>query len=123
MLPIRVRARTLSLRFDRRFTGAWETQVTRSGALPDDGAMDELSVRDREILTFERDWWQYAGAKDAAVREHLALEPEAYYRALTSIIDLPAALDHDPLLVRRLRRQRLARQRERQARRQGLGRP
>jgi len=86
--------------------------------------MAELSPRDREILTFERDWWKYADAKDVAARTRLGLTPEEYYRALTAIIDEPAALAHDPLLVRRLRRQRLTRQRQRQASRSGrLGGP
>ena len=80
--------------------------------------MVELSPREREILTFERDWWQYAGVKDTAMRERLGLTPEPYYRALNAIIDLPGALAHDPLLVRRLRRQRITRQRQRQVRRQ-----
>jgi hypothetical protein len=77
--------------------------------------MVELSPRERAILTFEREWWKYADAKDAAARAKLGLNPEEYYRALAAIIDQPAALAHDPLLVRRLRRQRLARQRQRQA--------
>jgi len=81
--------------------------------------MADLSPREREILTFERDWWKYADAKDAAARNRLGLSPEDYYRALTAIIDLPGALAHDPLLVRRLRRQRLTRQRQRQASRIG----
>ena len=79
--------------------------------------MVELSPREREILTFEREWWKYADAKDAAVRERLAMTPESYYRALNAIIDQPGALAHDSLLVRRLRRQRITRQRQRQARR------
>ena len=29
----------------------------------DAAAADGLSRRDREILAFERQWWQYAGAK------------------------------------------------------------
>ena len=65
-----------------------------------------------------------ADAKDVAVRSRLGLSPEDYYRALTAIIDQPGALAHDPLLVRRLRRQRLMRQRQRQAERLGrLGDP
>ena len=76
--------------------------------------MAELSPREREILTFEREWWRYAGPKETAVRERLEMTPESYYRALNAIIDQPAALGHDPLLVRRLRRLRLARQRDRQ---------
>ncbi len=81
--------------------------------------MVELSPREREILTFEREWWKYADAKEAAIRERLGLTPEGYYRALTAIIDQPGALAHDPLLVRRLRRQRLVRQRQRQESRLG----
>jgi hypothetical protein len=84
--------------------------------------MVELSPRERAILTFERDWWKYADAKDVAARARLGLSPEEYYRALTTIIDLPGALAHDPLLVRRLRRQRLTRQQRRQAGRSGGGR-
>jgi hypothetical protein len=86
--------------------------------------MVELSPREREILTFEREWWKYAEAKERACRSRLGRSPEEYYRALTAIIDQPGALAHDPLLVRRLRRQRLTRQRERQASRLGrLGKP
>ena len=81
--------------------------------------MVELSPREREILTFEREWWKYAEVKDSAIRSKLGLTPEDYYRALTAIIDQPGALAHDPLLVRRLRRQRLTRQRQRQASRLG----
>ena len=77
--------------------------------------MVELSPREREILTFERDWWKHAGAKEAAMRERLGLTPEAYYRSLNEVIDLPGALAQDPLLVRRLRRQRVSRQRQRRA--------
>jgi hypothetical protein len=77
--------------------------------------MVELSACEREILTFERDWWKHAGAKETALRERLGLTPETYYRALNDIIDLPGALAHDPLLVRRLRRQRISRQRQRRA--------
>ena len=61
--------------------------------------MPELSPREREILTFERDWWKHAGAKESAIRERLHLTPEDYYRSLNEIIDLPGALRHDPLLV------------------------
>ena len=81
--------------------------------------MVELSPRERDILTFEREWWRYAEAKDAAIRQRLGLTSAEYYQALTSIIDQPGALAHDPLLVRRLRRQRWTRQRQRQQSRLG----
>ena len=43
-----------------------------------------------------------------------------YYQVLNALIDAPAALAYDPLLVKRLRRLRQARQRARSARRLGL---
>ena len=71
----------------------------------------ELSERDREILDFERQWWKYAGAKEQAVREKFDMSSTRYYQVLNALIDRPEALAADPLLVRRLRRLRAARQR------------
>lgn len=78
---------------------------------------NELSDRDREILAFERQWWKYAGAKEQAVRELFGLSATRYYQVLNALIDSPAALEHDPMLVKRLRRMRASRQRARSARR------
>ena len=79
-----------------------------------------LSDRDREILEFERQWWKYAGAKETAVREQFDMSATRYYQVLNALIDRPEALASDPLLVRRLRRLRAARQRQRSARRLGF---
>jgi hypothetical protein len=79
-----------------------------------------LSDRDREILDFERQWWKYAGAKETAVREKFDMSATRYYQVLNALIDRPEALEADPLLVRRLRRLRAARQRQRSARRLGF---
>ena len=79
-----------------------------------------LSDRDREILEFERHWWKYAGAKETAVREKFDMSSTRYYQVLNALIDRPEALAFDPLLVRRLRRLRAARQRARSARRLGF---
>ena len=78
-----------------------------------------LSERDREILAFERQWWKYAGAKEQAVRELFDMSATRYYQVLNALIDSPAALAHDPMLVKRLRRMRSTRQRARTARRVG----
>ncbi|MTD16243.1 DUF3263 domain-containing protein [Nakamurella sp. YIM 132087] len=88
----------------------------------DSGAVGEtgLGRRDREILAFERQWWQYAGLKEQAIKEMFDLSPTRYYQVLNGIIDNPAALAEDPLLVRRLRRLRTTRQRARSARRLGF---
>ncbi len=80
----------------------------------------ELSERDREIIAFERQWWKYAGAKEQAVRAKFDVSATRYYQLLNQLIDRPEALAHDPLLVRRLRPQRAARQRARSARRLGF---
>lgn len=72
-----------------------------------------LTDRDRAILDFERSWWTEAGPKDTAIRERFELSGTRYYQLLTELLDDPAALDHDPLLVRRLRRVRERRRRAR----------
>jgi hypothetical protein len=90
-----------------------------AGNVSEDGA-HELSTRDREILAFERQWWKYAGAKEQAVRELFDMSATRYYQVLNTLIDSPAALAHDPMLVKRLRRMRATRQRARSARRLGI---
>ncbi|WNB85278.1 DUF3263 domain-containing protein [Cellulomonas sp. ATA003] len=80
---------------------------------------DELSERDQQVLAFERQWWKYAGAKEQAVRELFDMSATRYYQVLNALIDSPAALAHDPMLVKRLRRMRASRQRARSARRLG----
>ena len=79
----------------------------------------DLSERDAQILAFERQWWKYAGAKETAIRELFDMSATRYYQVLNALIDDPAALAAEPMLVKRLRRMRSARQRERSARRLG----
>jgi Protein of unknown function (DUF3263) len=81
---------------------------------------DLLTDRDRGILAFERQWWKYAGAKEQAIRETFDMSATRYYQLLNELIDRPEALASDPMLVKRLRRQRSARQRQRAARRLGI---
>ncbi|MBD3778522.1 MULTISPECIES: DUF3263 domain-containing protein [unclassified Cellulomonas] len=80
---------------------------------------DGLSERDQQVLAFERQWWKYAGAKEQAIRELFDMSATRYYQVLNALIDSPAALAHDPMLVKRLRRMRSTRQRARSARRLG----
>ena len=82
----------------------------------DQHAGDALSERDAQILRFERQWWKYAGAKEDAVRELFSLSSTQYYQVLGALIDSPAALEFDPMLVKRLRRMRSARMRDRAGR-------
>jgi hypothetical protein len=88
------------------------------GRTCEDRGMDNgLTEHETEILAFERSWWSTGGAKETAIRERFGLSAADYYQLLSELIDRPEALDRDPLLVRRLRRQRLSRRRERAARR------
>lgn len=104
------------------FASAAEGHEATDGAV--DGATDVgadgLTRRDREILAFERQWWKYAGAKEQAIRELFDMSTTRYYQVLNALIDTPAALAADPMLVKRLRRLRATRQRQRSARRLGI---
>jgi len=80
-----------------------------------------LNREQRELLAFERQWWKYAGAKEQAIRELFGVSATRYYQALNALLDNPAAMAEDPLLVKRLRRLRDGRQRTRDARRYGAG--
>ena len=87
---------------------------------PDAGRGDsELAERDQQMLGLERQWWKYAGAKEQAIRELFDMSATHYYQILNALIDTEAALAHDPMLVKRLRRLRTSRQRARTARRLG----
>lgn len=70
---------------------------------------DGLTTRDHEFLDFERQWWKYPGSKETAIRELFGLSATRYYQILNALLDSPAALAADPMLVKRLRRTRTGR--------------
>ncbi len=76
---------------------------------PESGPPPALSDRDKRILDFERQWWKHGGAKEEAIRLEFDLSAARYYQLLRSLIQSPAALVHDPMLVKRLQRVRDAR--------------
>ena len=78
--------------------------------------MAELSERDRQILDFERSWWKHAGVKEQAIKERFEMSATRYYQVLNEILENPEALAHDPILVKRLKRLRMYRQKQRVAR-------
>src|SRR5690606_7334305 len=87
--------------------------------LIDRGLTDRpLTDRDRAILDFERSWWTDGGVKEAAIRDHFSLSATRYYQLLAEMLDSHEALAYDPLVVRRLRRDR-----ERRRRARFVGRP
>ncbi len=84
------------------------------------GEAPGLTDRDARILAFEREWWRHGGAKEGAIATQFGMNVTEYFQVLNSLIDSDAALVHDPMLVKRLRRMRDARQRGREARHLGF---
>lgn len=94
--------------------------VSHKESLVTEEHAEGFGERERRILEFERYWWKYAGAKERAIRESFDLSATRYYQLLNRIIDMPEALSHDPILVKRLQRLRAFRQQQRMARRLGI---
>lgn len=92
------------------------------GIVPAMDTTTETGLTERHVamLDLERSWWKYQGAKEQVVRDRFGVSATRYYQELNALIDRPEALAADPLLVRRLRRLRAARQRQRSARRLGF---
>ncbi|MGA4669053.1 DUF3263 domain-containing protein [Propionibacteriaceae bacterium Y1923] len=74
-----------------------------------------LSERDAAILEFEKSWWAADATKSSEIRERFGMSTTAYHQILNALLDDPAALAAQPLLVKRLRRLREQRQRARSA--------
>ena len=72
-----------------------------------------LTDLDREILEFEESWWTRPEAKASGIRRRLGMSPTRYYRRLSELADSGEALQHAPLVVRRVRRRRRDRRRGR----------
>ncbi|MBU8857381.1 MULTISPECIES: DUF3263 domain-containing protein [unclassified Micromonospora] len=83
-----------------------------SAPAPPDGG-DGLTERERRILAFEAQWWKHAGAKEQAIRDTFGLSATRYYQLLNALLDQPAALAAEPVLIGRLRRLRSSRARNR----------
>ncbi|MEV7176733.1 DUF3263 domain-containing protein [Kitasatospora sp. NPDC093679] len=75
--------------------------------------MAALTERDRAVLALEARPWRTAGAKERAIRAELDISATRYYQLLNALLDNPAALAADPVLVNRLRRIRERRRAER----------
>ena len=77
--------------------------------------MGELTDLEQRVLAFEHGRWRAQAAKDQAVLDEFGLSRVRYEQLLRDLLDEPAALAHDPMLVKRLRRLRATRQQVRQA--------
>ena len=71
----------------------------------------ELTDRQRDMLEFERTWWQFDEPRDELIRQRFGCTADEYYEELNRVLELPGALAHDPLVVRRFHRRRLRRRR------------
>jgi hypothetical protein len=88
-----------------------EPAATAPAAEPEEAG--GLTERERRILAFEQQWWKHAGAKEQAIRDTFGLSATRYYQLLNALLDQPAALAAEPVLVGRLRRLRSSRSRNR----------
>lgn len=68
-----------------------------------------LTELEERILTFERGWYRFPGAKDQAVRDEFGVSAIRYSQLLNALLDKPAAIAAHPVLVKRLRRLRASR--------------
>ncbi len=73
----------------------------------------ELTERERALLNFEGTWWTFDDSKETLVRATFSCSLDEYYQELNRLLEVPAALAHDPLVVRRLIRLRDRRRRAR----------
>jgi hypothetical protein len=90
--------------------GRWDASgPVTVGGRPHTRKMTELSPRDQSILEFEASWPRHTGIKTHLILTSLQLRVSRYYQLLNQIIDDPAALPFDPMLVKRLQRERDAR--------------
>ena len=92
------------------------SQSTSAVAATAGNSSRALSDQEQQVLQFERQWWRYAGAKEQAIRDQFGLNATRYYQILNGLLDDPAAMQFDPLLIKRLRRLRESRQKARTSR-------
>ena len=76
-------------------------------------AVPVITERQQAMLEFERTFWTFDEPKETLVRARFQCSADEYYAELNELLEQPAALEHDPLVVRRLQRQRVRRHRER----------
>ena len=80
-----------------------------SAAQPAVGA--DLTDRQRDMLDFERTWWQFDEPRDDLIMTRFGCSADEYYTELNGVLELPGAMAHDPLVVRRFQRRRVRRRR------------
>ena len=76
-------------------------------------AVQVISERHQAMLEFERAFWTFDEPKETLIRARFQCSADEYYAELNELLEQPEALEHDPMVVRRLQRQRIRRRRER----------
>jgi hypothetical protein len=76
-------------------------------------AVRVISERHQAMLEFERTFWTFDEPRETLIRARFQCSVDEYYAELNELLEQPEALAHDPLVVRRLQRQRIRRRRER----------
>lgn len=74
------------------------------------GQAQTLTHVEQAILAFEHRHFSSPGRKEQAIRDKFGASATRYYQRLNRLIDNPAALAADPILVNRLRNLRAQRQ-------------
>ncbi|GAA1714606.1 DUF3263 domain-containing protein [Brachybacterium phenoliresistens] len=64
---------------------------------------EELDDVDRAILEIEARTYRFVGTKERRIRERTGLTPTRYFVRLNRLLESPAALQHSPAVVNRLR--------------------
>ncbi|WEK60474.1 MAG: DUF3263 domain-containing protein [Candidatus Microbacterium colombiense] len=82
--------------------------------------LGDLTERDRAVLAIEAAWPRHGSAKEEVIRAQLGMSAARYYQVLGRLLESDAALEYDPMLVRRLRRLRDVRAARRSGRMPGF---
>ena len=80
------------------------------------GVASAIAPRHSRLLEFEREWRAHTAAKEEAIRREFSLSAARYYHLLDVVIDSPAAVRYDAMLVGQLQRSRAARSSARSSR-------
>ena len=78
-----------------------------------------LTESQKATLDFEATPFKYMGQKEQAAYDTFGHSLTRHFQKLNALLDNPAAVEHNPMMVNRLRRQRDERQKSRSAKRMG----
>lgn len=79
-----------------------------------------LTDQDRAVLDFEAKSFKSIHHKSEAIFNTFGHTATRHYQKVNSLLDNPAALEHNPALINRLRRQRDQRRKNRSAKQLGM---